>query len=170
MKHSILPLTLLLPLLGAVNAAAQLATIRFAAPISQISGLPSFRPSPMTGPLAATAITLPNLAPALTPSMSPAAAAPIPANFLPIGMPARESQLPATPARPSRDSAVISGQTAPSNLGIAKPDNSEEKIDAPDFDGKGSSKPVVELPRRKPASSDRHITLPERDLERELGI
>ena len=175
MKHSFLTLTILLPVLAAATASAQMASIRFAAPVNPIAGLPKLFPSPMTGPLVGTGITLPSLVPALTPSLSLAAAAPL----LPLRMPTRGGQIP---VQPSRDNvvnplrSVMPGvvirfdQSVSSKPGAAKPDASKERLDGA-FDGEGlPSKPVVNLPGRKPVSSGRHISLPEWDLERELGI
>jgi hypothetical protein len=135
----------------------------------------------MTGPLVGTGITLPNLVPSLTPSMS-LAAAPIPAFLLPVRMPAREGQVPASPAQPSRDGVVnplrrvMPGVVVRFSGAASKPaagldlNASKERLDET-FDGEGTpSRPAVELPRRKPVASGRHISLPEWDLERELGI
>ena len=179
MKRSILPLTLILPVLAAATAAAQLTTIRFAAPVSPIAGLPILLPSPITGPLAGNGITLPNLVPALTPSPS-LAAFPLPAYLPSVRMPSRQDRLPAAPARPSRDEVVnplrqvmpgvIIRFNAPSRPGPATPDVSKEKLDSV-FDGDGGpSRPAVDQPRREPVSSGRRIGLPEWDLERELGL
>ena len=178
MKRSLLPLTILLPILAAATSSAQMAMIRFAAPVNPIAGLPKLLPSPMTGPLAGTGITLPSLVPALTPSMSLTAYAPVPALFLPMSLPSREGRIPATPAQPSRGGAGnplhrmmpdvfirFGEQAAPS-----KPGASKEKLDEA-FDGESDpSKPAVELPRRRPVSPGRRIGLPEWELERELGI
>ena len=186
MKRSLLPLSILLPVLCAVSAAAQVTSIRFAAPVNPIASLPKLLPSPMTGPLVGTGITLPNLVPALTPSLTLASAAPITSYILPVSMPARDGQIPATPAQSSRDGVVNplrrvmpgvvirfndpSGTAAkPASV---SPDNgsSKKKLDE-EFDGEGApSKPAVQLPRRQPVTSGRHISLPEWDLERELGI
>jgi hypothetical protein len=182
MKRFTLPLTLVLSVLAAA-ASAQITTIRFAAPVNPIASLPKLLPSPMIGPLVGTGITLPNLVPALTPSMSLAAAAATPDYLLPMNLPARNGQIPATPARPSNDGVVnplrrvmpgvvirFGGRIAPAKPGSALPDSSKESLDQA-FDGENDrSKPVVELPRRKPVSSGRHISLPEDDLMRELGI
>jgi hypothetical protein len=176
MKHSILTLTILLPVLAAATASAQMASIRFAAPVNPIAGLPKLFPSPMTGPLVGSGITLPSLVPALTPSLSLAAAAPL----LPLRMPTRGGQIP---VQPSRDNVVnplrrvmpgvvirFTGPASSTNPGAAKPDASKERLDGA-FDGEGlPSKPIVNMPGRKPVSSGRHISLPEWDLERELGI
>ena len=181
MKRFTLPLTLLLPVLAAATAAAQLTPVRFIAPVNPIAGLPRLFPSPMIGPLAGTGVTLPSLVPALTPSLSLAYS--LPDLILPVRVPSRDGQLPMTPHKPSRDGVnnplrrVIPGViirfdgiSAPSKPGAAKPDASKEKLDQ-EFDGSGApSRPAVELPRRKPISSGRHITLPEWDLEKELGI
>ncbi|HEX4048204.1 MAG TPA: hypothetical protein VH309_10240 [Elusimicrobiota bacterium] len=180
MKRSILPLALALPLFAAATASAQLASIRFVAPVNPVAGLPRLLPSPMTGPLAGSGITLPNLVPALTPSLSLAAAAAPASAYLPSpSLPAREGRIPASPAQPSRDGVVNPlrrvmpgvvirfGQTAPAKGGAVQPDRSKENLDQA-FDGEGApSKPVVE---RQPVSSGRHISLPEWDLERELGL
>ena len=181
MKRFTLPLTLILPVLAAATAAAQLTPVRFIAPVNPIAGLPKLLPSPMIGPLAGTRISLPSLVPALTPSIRLAAA--LPDLIVPVRMPSREGRLPATPAQPSRDGVInplrrvipgvvirFDGVSAPSKPGSALPDASKEKLDQ-EFDGNGApSKPVGGLPRRQPISSGRHITLPEWDLERELGI
>ena len=178
MKLSITPLTLLAAGLCAGTASAQIAPIRFSAPVSPIAGLPKLLPSPMTGPLVGTGISLPNLVPALTPSLSLAAAA-APA-LVPVSMPAHEGLVPAVPASPARDGVVNplqrvmpgvvirfgAAQTQP-QTGAAKGDAAKEKLDET-FDGEGSPKPVVG--GRQPVTSGRHISLPEWDLERELGI
>ncbi|MFI5349356.1 MAG: hypothetical protein ACHQ2Z_07425 [Elusimicrobiota bacterium] len=177
MNRSILPLTLLLPVFAAATANAQLSTVRFAAPVNPIASLPKLLPSPMVGPLAGTGITLPSLVPALTPSIVLAAATP---DFiLPMRMPSRDNTLPAKPTKPSRDGVnnplrrVIPGVIIRFDsvaLPAAKPDASKERLDQ-EFDGQGAPpKPIVGLPRRGAVSSGRHITLPEWDLERELGI
>lgn len=178
-------LTFALPILAVAISAAQVTPVRFVAPVNPIAGLPRLLPSPMTGPLVGTGITLPNLVPALTPSLTLASAAPIASYVLPVSMPARGGQIPAAPAQPSRDGVVnplrrvMPGVVIRFNdpSGAAKPasasagsDVSKKKLDE-EFDGDGApSKPVVELPRRKPVTSGRHISLPEWDLERELGI
>ena len=155
MRRSILPLTIFLPLLGAATAAAQMTAIRFVAPVNPISGLPKLFPSPKTGPILGTGITFPNLVPV----------------FLPVRMPTREGQLPATPAQPSRDGVVNPLRRVMPDVVIRfelTPDAPKEKLDEA-FDGE-ARKPAVELPRRNPVSSGRHVSLPEWDLERELGI
>jgi hypothetical protein len=166
--------------LCAAAASAQVTSIRFAAPVNPIAGLPKLLPSPLTGPLVGTPITLPNLVPALTPAVS-LAAAPAATIIMPMSLPTREGQVPASPARPSRDGVVnplrrvmpgvvIRFNEAPSKPGAAKPDAIKDKLDET-FDGSGApSKPAVGLPGRGPVSSGRHISLPEWDLERELGI
>jgi hypothetical protein len=180
MKRFITPLTLAAALCGA--ASAQVTTIRLAAPVNPIAGLPRLLPSPMTGPLVGTGISLPNLVPALTPSMTLAAVAPA---LSPVSLPAHQQLIPAIPAQRAggdvvnplqrvmpgvvvRFNAPANGST---NGGAASiPDAPKEKLDET-FDGSGApSKPVVNLPGRRPVSSGRHISLPEWDLERELGI
>ena len=180
MKLTSLPFTLLVAALSAGAASAQVTAIRFSAPVSPIAGLPRLLPSPMTGPLVGTGISLPSLVPALTPSVSLLAAAPAP---MPVSMPAHEGLIPAMPAAPSRDGVVnplqrvmpgvvikfSAGATQP-QTGAAKNDAAKEKLDET-FDGQGNpNKPAVNLPGRRPVSSGRHISLPEWDLERELGI
>lgn len=175
------PLTLLAAALCAASASAQVTPIRFSAPVNPIAGLPKLLPSPMTGPLVGTGISLPNLVPALNPSVTLAAVAPAPA---PVSLPAHQELIPAIPAQRAggdvvnplqrvmpgvvvRFNAPANGSTngAPSTHDAAK-----EKLDET-FDGSGApSKPAVNLPSRKPVTSGRHVSLPEWDLERELGI
>jgi hypothetical protein len=179
-------LTFALPILAVAISAAQVTPIRFAAPVNPIAGLPRLLPSPMTGPLVGTGITLPNLVPALTPSLTLASAAPIASYILPVSMPARDGQIPATPAQSSRDGVVNplrrvmpgvvirfndpSGAAAKPASALPDSSSPKKKLDE-EFDGEGApSKPAVQLPRRKPVTSGRHISLPEWDLERELGI
>jgi hypothetical protein len=186
MKRSILPLSILLPVLCAATAAAQFAPVRFVAPVNPVAGLPRLLPSPLTGPLVGNSISLPNLVPSLTPSLSLAAIAAAPAYLPAARMPSREGQLPAAPAK--RDEVVnplrrvqpgvvirFSGAVASSKSSAAaqpddaKPELSKENLDQA-FDGEGRPKPVVDGSRRKPVTSGRHISLPEWDLEKELGI
>jgi hypothetical protein len=183
MNSSIFPLTLLLPILAAANAAAQLTTIRFAAPVDPIAGLPKLLPSPMTGPLAGTGISLPSMQPALKPSLSLPGAVSFPAYLPAARMPAREEGRPAASTRSSRREPAgtlrrvtpgvvfrFSGQAAASKPGAAKPDAAKERLDAA-FDGDDEApKPAVDQPRRGPVSPGRSVGLPEWDLERELGI
>ena len=181
MKLSLTPLTLVAALCAA-TASAQVTPVRFAAPVNPIAGLPKLLPSPMTGPLAGTGISLPSLVPALTPSVVLAAVAPSPVPSLSLPA-AHEELIPAI--QPVRDPGVsnplqrvqpgvVVRFNAPANgsanEGAASlPDAPKEKLDET-FDGSGApSKPVV-LPRRKPVSSGRHVSLPEWDLERELGL
>ncbi|HXT00149.1 MAG TPA: hypothetical protein VN915_05705 [Elusimicrobiota bacterium] len=180
MKLSLTPLTFVAALCAA-TASAQVTPIRFAAPVNPIAGLPKLLPSPMTGPLVGTGISLPNLVPALTPSVTLAALAP--AAPAPVGLPAHQELIPAV--QPARDPGVVNPLqrvmpgvvvrfAAPAN-GSANgapsvPDAPKEKLDET-FDGTGApSKPAVNLPVRRPVSSGRHVSLPEWDLERELGI
>ena len=181
MKLSITPLTLVAALCAA-TASAQVAPIRFAAPVNPIAGLPKLLPSPMTGPLVGTGISLPNLVPSLTPSVTLAAVAPAPAPS--VSLPgAHQELIPAIPAQRAggdvvnplqrvmpgvvvRFNAPANGST---NGAASVPDAPKEKLDET-FDGSGASKPVVKLPARKPVTSGRHVSLPEWDLERELGI
>jgi len=183
MKRNLLPLSILLPVLCAVSAAAQIVPVRFAAPVNPIAGLPKLLPSPMTGPLVGMGISLPSLMPALTPAISLPSAAPIPAYLPSVRMPSRDGLTPATPADSSRDGVVnplrriapgvvirFSESVVPAKPGAAKQDATKESLDQA-FDGEGNpTKPTVELPRRKPVSSGRHISLPVWDLERELVI
>src|ERR1700757_598579 len=98
MKLSTSILALALPLLGAGFSAAQIAPVRFAAPVNPIAGLPKLLPSPMTGPLVGTGISLPNLVPSLTPSVTLAAVAPAPAPS--VSLPgAHQELIPAIPAQ-----------------------------------------------------------------------
>lgn len=178
MKLSITPFTtLLVTALCAGTASAQLTTIRFAAPVNPIAGLPKLLPSPMTGPLVGTGISLPSLVPALTPSMSLAAVAPA---LMPVRMPSPQGLIPAIPAQRAGGDivnplrrvmpGVVIRFNAPVNGAVSKPDAAKEKLDET-FDGEDApSKPIVNFPGRRPVSSGRHISLPEWDLERELGI
>jgi hypothetical protein len=155
--------------------------IRFSAPISPIAGLPKLLPSPLTGPLVGTGISLPTPLPTLAPSviLAPSfAAAAVPAAVaLPAALPSRGGQLPV-----SRDGVVnpltrvmpgvairFSGAEAPSKPAASLPDLPKEKLDETFDGGNRPSKPSV-VPGRKPVTSGRHISLPEWDLERELGI
>jgi hypothetical protein len=178
-----LSMTLLVAALSAGTASAQVAAVRLAAPVNPIAGLPKLLPSPLTGPLVGTGISLPSLVPALTPAVTLAAipAAPAPSVSLPG---AHQEVLPALPARRAGGEIVNPIQrvmpgvvvrfNAPAN-GSAKggaasvPDAPKEKLDET-FDGTTPSKPAVSLPGRKPVSSGRHVSLPEWDLERELGL
>jgi hypothetical protein len=189
MKRSNTILTLLLPAFCAATAAAQFAPVRLLAPVNPVAGLPKVLPSPITGPLAGTGISLPTPVPSLTPSVVmaqavvptvvPAPAAPAietPMSVLPDFLPHHggtfpelhtgPSQVVVTPLDEVQAGAMIrfAGAAAESSA-----DGSKKKLDET-FDGEGRpSKPAVE-PRRAPVSSGRHISLPERDLERELGI
>jgi len=182
MKLSLTPLTLVAALCAA-TASAQVTPIRFAAPVNPIAGLPKLLPSPLTGPLVGSGISLPNLVPALTPSVVLAAVSPAPVPAPSISLPAaHEEILPAV--QPARDPnvgnplqrvmpGVVVRFNAPSNGSTngapSIPDAPKEKLDET-FDGTGApSKPAV-LPTRKPVTSGRHVSLPEWDLERELGI
>jgi hypothetical protein len=180
MKRFALPLTLLLPVLAAATSAAQIAPLRFIAPVNPVAGLPKLLPSPLTGPLVGSGINLPSLVPALTPSLRLTPAAPQIGVILPVRMPSRDGQFPTLPTTPSRDGVnnpirrvipgvVIRFNGAPAQPGAATPEVSKEKLDHA-FDGDLPSKPVVGQMRRQPITSGRHITLPEWDLERELGI
>jgi hypothetical protein len=186
MKRFLRPLTILLPLIAVATAGAQIVPVRFVAPVNPIAGLPRLLPSPMTGPLVGLGITLPSLVPALTPAMS-LPSAPTPAFILPVSLPSRQGVIPATPASSSRGDVVnplrrvmpgvvIRFSAAATNAaanapkpGAAQSDPSKEKFDQA-FDGEDAPKPAVQLPGRKPVTSGRHISLPEWDLERELGI
>jgi hypothetical protein len=194
MKRSTLTLTLLLPAVCAMTAAAQLTVVRFVAPVSPLAGLPKLLPSPMSGPLAGVGISLPALTPTLVPNISltlgaaPQAAVPA---VLPVALPARGGQVQADPSQPSRDGVVNPLQrvmpgvvirfagaapaTAPQ--GASQPesvgqDSNKQKLDET-FDGDvAPAKPAVSLPRRdrKPVTSGRRIGLPEDELLRELGF
>jgi hypothetical protein len=178
MKRSALILTLLLPALCAATAAAQVSSIRFAAPISPLAGMPTMLPSPLTGPLMGTGISLPTFLPSLTPSPilapSPAAAA-LPAGIAPLSLPSREGH-----AGRVRDGGVdplrrvLPGVTirfaaagTPAKPVEPLPGVAKRKLDET-FDGEGQPvKPAVD---REPVASGRRIGIPELDLERELGL
>jgi hypothetical protein len=168
-------------LLCAGAASAQVTPIRFAAPISPIAGLPKLLPSPLTGPLVGTGISLPTPLPTLAPSviLAPAfAAAAIPAAVAePAALPSRGGQLTATsdgvvnPLTRVMPGVAIrfAGAETPSKPASVLPDSSKQKLDETFDGGNRPSKPSV-VPGRKPVTSGRHISLPEWDLERELGI
>ncbi len=183
MKFSALIATFLLTALGAASAAAQVTSIRFSAPLNPIAGLPKILPSPLTGPLVGTGISLPTPLPSLTPSviLTPAhAASALPASIAPAALPARGGQIAAVPADSSRDGVVnplrrvqpgvvfrFAGAQGPAASGS---DASKGRLDET-FDGeKDPSKPAVNLPRRAPVTSGRHVSLPEDDLMKELGF
>lgn len=184
MKLSLTPLTLVAALCAA-TASAQVTPVRFAAPVNPIAGLPKLLPSPISGPLAGTGISLPSLVPALTPSVVLAAAAPAPIPAASVNLPVvHEELIPAI--QPARDPnvgnplqrvmpGVVVRFNAPANGSTngapsVPADAPKEKLDET-FDGSGApSKPAVNLPARKPVTSGRHVSLPEWDLERELGI
>lgn len=180
MKLSLTPLTLVAALCAA-TASAQVTPIRFAAPVNPIAGLPKLLPSPLTGPLVGTGISLPNLVPALTPSVTLAAipAAPAPSvsfpgaheEIIPAIQPARDGVVnPLSRVKPGMVLRFNAPANGSANGGAASvPDAPKEKLDET-FDGTTPSKPAVSLPSRKPVSSGRHVSLPEWDLERELGI
>jgi hypothetical protein len=188
MKRSTLTLTLLLPAICAAAAAAQIVPVRFSAPVSPIAGLPKYLPSPISGPLAGNGISLPSLVPALTPTLKLSAAAPLLASLpvAPALLPSRPGSLPASPADGSRDVvnnplrrvmpgvtirfAATAAQSASGSAPSVKATPDEAKGDLDEaFDGseQPARRPVL---RRGPISSERHISLPETDLERELGL
>lgn len=181
MKLLTTPLMLLVTALCAGTASSQVTPIRFSAPVNPIAGLPKLLPSPMTGPLVGTGISLPSLVPALTPSMMLSAVAPAVAPAaMPVRLPPPRAMIPAVPAQRAGGDVVnplrrvmpgvVVRFNAPANAptGSALPDSQKENLDET-FDG-APSKPVVDLPSRRPVTSGRHISLPEWDLERELGI
>jgi hypothetical protein len=177
MKRSILTLTILLSVLAAATASAQLTTIRFSAPVNPVESLPKLLPSPMTGPLIGNGITLPSFAAAWTPEFRLPAAAPRLPFALPVRLPASGVRFPEIhdgPAYPlhrvTPGTAIRFVSASTIQSGAAQSDASKERLDGV-FDGAGrASKPSVDLPRRTPVSSGRHISLPEWDLERELGL
>jgi hypothetical protein len=176
MKRSILPLTLLLSVFTASTASAQVAPIRFSAPVNPVESLPRLLPSALTGPLIGTGITLPGFGPALTPALRLPAPALRPF-ILPTRLPASGVRFPEihdgaiTPLRrvtPGTAIRFVSASAA--ETGAAQSGASNERLDGL-YDGAGRpSKPSIGLPSRTPVSSGRHISLPVWDLERELGI
>ncbi|MFI5362344.1 MAG: hypothetical protein ACHQ49_10275 [Elusimicrobiota bacterium] len=178
MKRFLLPLAIFLPVLCAASASAQFATIRIGAPVNPVAGLPKLFPSPLTGPLAGAGISLPGAVPALTPSLKLPAPAPFAGEIAPIILPAREGQIPSTPARRSRENVINPLQRVMPGVVIrfagapAKPaaGNTDAAREALDFTFDGSGRPVRPSVLRAPVAPSRRVTIPELDLERELGI
>jgi hypothetical protein len=178
MKRSTLILAVVLPAMVAVNSAAQIMTVRAFAPVNPVSGLPKLLPSPMTGPLAGTVISLPSLVPTLTPAPALlAAAAALPAYNLPASMPSH--RLPLLPSAPSHENVinpvrrimpgVVIRFAAPQTNGSkgsdgerTRPTSKKDELDQI-FDNSRTPKP-------SPIGNERRISLPEDDLLRELGF
>ena len=99
MKRSTLILTVLLPVFGAINAAAQfnLNAVRLAVPLSPVLQLPMRMPGPVTGPLADEVILLPSPVSPLMPPLS----LPAPARF-----PVSGTVLRMTPAAPAKTATI----------------------------------------------------------------
>lgn len=185
MKRSILIPASVLPLLLAAAASAQIVPVRaFAAslnpvaPMNPVAGLPMSLPSPMTGPLTGLGIefptpTLPLIAPA--PKLLPG-----PATSVPFVLPSRGVVVPMAAITEEHEIVINPVRRATPGVTLRLAEKSAVKP-APNakkgdqtvkngldhlFDGSADATDS----NREPVSSDRHISFPERDLERELGL
>lgn len=180
-----IPFSLILTALCAAAASAQVVGIH--APANPVMGLPKLLPSPLSGPLAGVGISLP--APMAMPAVSLAAApaaAPAPVAAIvavlpaPAALPMRAPALPAVTVNAARENranpfrAVLPDGVArfdPAAKSDKGAGSDEERLNQI-FDGEDqpAERPTVELPRRAPVTPSRRHSLPEWDLENELGL
>lgn len=176
-----LPFSLILTALCAAVASAQVVGIH--APANPVMGLPKLLPSPLSGPLSGMGISLP--APMALPAVgfaaAPAAAlvATVPA---PVAPAVRLAPMPAVTLVASRENRANPFRALLPD-GVARFDGAapakagddarteEERLNRI-FDGEDqpAERPTVELPRRAPVTPSRRHSLPEWDLENELGL
>ncbi|MDE2491443.1 MAG: hypothetical protein KGM24_11375 [Elusimicrobia bacterium] len=169
-KHALFVLAL--PALLAGAAAAQVAPLT---PLgrSPLAGLPTLLPSPLTGPYAGMPTVLP--APSLTPSLSAPAPLPAPAAPVAVALPAAAAPLPAVTVDATRENVrhplkqVVPGVTI-RFTGKDSTSDKKEKLDET-FDGRRApEKDAIEPGLRPVIGSERHVSLPEWDLENEIGV
>jgi hypothetical protein len=170
---------LLLPLFSA-RASAQVRFNPISPRINPIAGLPRSLPSPLTGPLGGRGVTLPS--PVLTPGMSLPAPMALPAALpalvapaasraafsVPAAVGAAMSAPVALPAAAALFAAADSKKASATAAAPAAPADLRNLFD-------GSRKPAdiawePILPRDRQPTPGRRHSLPEDDLERELGV
>lgn len=168
---------------SAAAASAQIVPVRVSVPINPVMSLPKSMPSPLTGPLAGQGISLPTPIPALVPTGVIAAPAP---SALPAAAPAIApaaaitETIPAVKVDGSRENVAhplrriqpgvtvrfgaASGDKAePAPAPQAEKENLDHLFDGDELQGNA-------VDGRRPVSHERRISLPEWDLERELGL
>jgi len=180
------PLALVLSTLCAA-ASAQIVPVAFlSVPVNPVAGLPKSLPSPLSGPFAGAVVSLPSpiATPAVTLAAAPAAApialpAPaLPAARRPLLLVAHVETLPTVAIEARRenknnpfrsllpDSTLrFDGASAPKSDQDVEADR--ESLDET-FDGRPAPRPITL--RREHVKSSRRHTLPEADLEAELGL
>ncbi len=188
------PVLIVLAALLAAPASAQV--VGFNPAVNPVYGLPKSLPSPLSGPLTGMRISLPNLigvtptislaaAPLAAPSALPSAAVVIalPAAPRPVAyVPEPLEKLPRVQAVADRENRANPFRSllpdGVARFGAAAPAQSpadakaeQDRLDQL-FDGEGqpARRPTVELPRRAPVKPSRRHSLPEWDLESELGL
>lgn len=177
MKNTMKAVLSTLPLILAVSASAQVISILPGGRGNLFVGTPASLPGPLAGVTITPMLSAPSLTPALAPVLSaPAPVAQIPAPILPAipSMPSIPnlpvSRLPdhiwnlsAHDNVPMPFPALAVKLAAPAKDGSAQeqPKNSRENLDNL-FDGRDAEK-------KSPVRSDRHQSLPEQDLESEIG-
>jgi hypothetical protein len=183
-------LPIVLAALSAVPASAQI--VSMSVPVNPIYGLPKSLPSPLSGPLTGMGISLPTRIGVMpTISFAGAMAAPVATPAAPLiaiaarpvaYAPQRLADLPGVQVVATRENranpfrallpdgvARFDGAApAPSAKGSQSEQDRLDQI----FDGEGqpAERPTVELPRRAPVKPSRRHSLPEWDLENELGL
>jgi hypothetical protein len=168
---------LALPALLAGAAAAQVVPI---SPLgrSPLAGLPTLLPSPLTGPYAGVPTVLP--APTLAPSLSlpaplPAPAAPV-AAARPVAAEPAAAALPAVKVDAARENvrhplrSIVPGVVVRFAGAKDSVPAKKEKLDET-FDGsRAPEKDAFEPGTRPVIGAERHVSLPEWDLENEIGV
>lgn len=187
-------LPIVLAALSAVPASAQI--VSMSVPVNPVYGLPKSLPSPLSGPLTGMGISLPTrigVMPTISfaGAMSAPTAAPavriaaLPIAAVPVAyVPDHIEKIPGVQVTANRenranpfrallpDGVARFDGAAPAPAPSAKGSQSEQDRLDQIFDGEGqpAERPTVELPRRAPVKPSRRHSLPEWDLENELGL